>query len=169
MGLGKMVGQRREVLRVAGAGDDVLALGVGQEVARGSRLSGSLVAAEGDAGARAVAAVAEDHLLDVDRGAPVVGDAVDPAVGDRALPVPGVEHRGDRLAELLARLERERLAGRLLEQPPEGRGQLAQLRRPRARCRRSTPLRSLASCSACSKLADGIPRTTLPNICTNRR
>ena len=54
-----------------------------------------------------VALVAEDHLLDVDRGAPVVGDAVDAPVGRGALAVPRVEDGADGLLELLARLGRE--------------------------------------------------------------
>ena len=124
MGLGEVFGQRREVFRVAGAGDDVLTLGVGQKVARRGRFSRPLVPAERDAGAGAVAQVSEDHPLDVDRGAPIVGDAIDPAVGDSALSVPGVEYRGDRLAQLFPGLERERVLGRLLEQVLEGRGQL---------------------------------------------
>ena len=50
------------------------------------------------------AAVAEHHLLHVDRGAPVVGDVVEPAVRDRARTVPRVEHCENRLLELLARI-----------------------------------------------------------------
>ncbi len=49
------------------------------------------------------AEVAEHHLLDVDRRAPLVGDAVDAPVGDRALALPGIEHRPDRGEQLLAR------------------------------------------------------------------
>ena len=169
VGLGDVVGQRREVLRVAGAGDDVLALGVGQEVARGGRFSRPLVAAEGDPGARAVAPVSEDHLLDVDRGAPIVGDAVDPAVGDSAPSVPGVEDRGDRLPELLPGLGREGVSA---SPPRTGRLKVAVSSRSSSApssVSALTRLLSFTSCSACSKLEAGIPRTTLPNICTNRR
>ena len=60
------------------------------------------IAREGDAGGAVVAHVAEDHRLHVDRGAPVVGDLIQLAVGDGALVVPGVEHRADRAPELLA-------------------------------------------------------------------
>ena len=83
-----LVGLREPVLhlldvpRGARAGDDVLALGVGEEVAGGLGRAGDLVAAEGDAGAGGVALVAEDHLLDVDGGAPFVRDAVDAPVLD---------------------------------------------------------------------------------------
>ena len=58
-----------------------------------------------------VALVAEHHLLDVDRRAPVVGDPVQPPVGDRPVAEPRVEHRADRLRQLLTRILRERLAG----------------------------------------------------------
>ena len=57
-----------------------------------------------DAGGRGLAAVAEDHRLDVDGGAPVVGDAVQLAVGLRALVVPGLEDGADRSPELLLRV-----------------------------------------------------------------
>src|SRR6185503_16006281 len=99
----------------AHARDDVLALRVRQEVARRRRLPGDLVAREGHAGARAVALVPEDHLLHVHRRAPVVGDVVDAAVLDSALPGPRVEHGRDRLAELLLWVLWERLAGLALE------------------------------------------------------
>ncbi len=46
------------------------------------------VAREGDAGGAAVAHVAEDHRLDVDGGAEIVGDLVEVAVVDGALVVP---------------------------------------------------------------------------------
>ena len=105
-----------QVVRVAHARHDVLALCVRQEVPRRRGLARDLVAREGDARARAVALVAEHHLLHVHRRAPVVRDVVDAAVLDRALPGPGVEHGRDRLAQLLLRVLRERLAGLLLEE-----------------------------------------------------
>ena len=88
-------------------GDDVLALRVGKELAVERLLAGRRVARERDAGRRGLAPVAEDHRLDVDGGAPVVGDVVEPAVGLRALVVPGPEDRADRAPELLARVVRE--------------------------------------------------------------
>ena len=105
--LGHHVRHLGDVARVAHAGDDVLALGVDQEVAGRLGRAGDLVAAERDAGPRGVALVAEHHLLDVDRRAPLVRDAVDAPVLDRALAGPGVEHRADRLLELLLRVLRE--------------------------------------------------------------
>ena len=54
-----------------------------------------------------VARVAEHHLLDVDRSAPVVRNALDAPVGDCALAGPGVEDGEDRALKLLARVGRE--------------------------------------------------------------
>ena len=118
--VGQPVAQLGDVARRAHAADDVLALRVGQEVARRLGRAGDLVAAEGDARARRVAAIAEDHLLDADRRAPFVGDPVDAAVLDRAIAQPRVEDRVDRLRQLLARLRRE------LVELAEAGGQLAQ-------------------------------------------
>src|SRR5262249_42166793 len=71
----------------------------------------------------------EDHLLDVDRGAPLLGDAVEAAVVDGALATPGVEDRRDRPPQLDRWVLRELLAGlRRVEPlelggpPTEGRG-----------------------------------------------
>ncbi len=128
MGGGHRSRQLGQVERGADAGDDVLALGVGEEVAARLRRPGDLVAREGDATGRALAAVSEDHLLDVDGGSPVLGDPVQAAVVDGALAVPGVEDGLDRLAQLLGRVLRELLAGLRREQRLEGRGQLAQRR-----------------------------------------
>src|SRR5436190_1844823 len=86
---------------------------------RTAACAGHLVAGEGDAGRRRVALVAEHHLLDVDRRAPLVGDVVDAAVLDGAVAGPGAEHRADGLPELLPRLLREVLARALLEELAE--------------------------------------------------
>ncbi len=119
--VGQLVGQLVQRARRAHAGDDVLALRVEQEVAARLGRAGELVAREGDARRRAGAAVAEDHLLDVDRRAPVVGDVVDAAVGDGAVAEPGVEDGADRQSQLLLRVLRERLAGvRLVERRGSG-------------------------------------------------
>jgi hypothetical protein len=87
----------------ADAGDDVLALGVHQELAVEQFSPVAGVAGEGDAGAGVVAHVAEDHRLDVDRGAPLGRDVVLAAVDDRALVHPGAEDGADRAPELLPR------------------------------------------------------------------
>ena len=73
-----------QMLRRADAGDHVLALGVDEELAVELVGAGRGVAGEGDAGGAIVAHIAEDHGLDVDRGAPVRGDVVEPAIGDGA-------------------------------------------------------------------------------------
>src|SRR5581483_865393 len=82
--------------RSADACDDVLALSVGQELAVDALLAGGRITGKGDAGRAIGAEVAEDHRLHVDRSAPVARDVVDPAVHDRALVVPRLEHRADR-------------------------------------------------------------------------
>ena len=118
VGVGQPLLHLGDVARRARAGDDVLALGVGQEVAARLGRAGHLVAAERDAGARRVALVAEDHLLDVDRGAPLVGDAVDAPVLLGAVAGPGVEDRADREPQLLLRVLRELLVGVLACRAP---------------------------------------------------
>ena len=86
--------------RGAHAGHHVLALGVDQVLAEQGLLAGGGVAGEGHAGAGVVAGVAEHHGLDVDGGAPVVGDLVHAAVDVGAGVVPGAEHGLDGLHEL---------------------------------------------------------------------
>ena len=76
VGLGQQLAHARDRLGRADAGDDVLALRVLQELAVQHALAGRRVAREADAGARALAAVAEHHLADVGGGAEVVGDVV---------------------------------------------------------------------------------------------
>ena len=108
--LGHHVRKLGEVLGVSHAGDDVLSLGVLEKVARRLRLTGVLVAAEGDSRARALAPVAEDHLLDVDGRPPVVGNPVQAPVLAGPLAVPRIEDGLDRLFKLLARAMRKVLA-----------------------------------------------------------
>ena len=115
----------RDVTRRAHPGDDVLALRVGQEVPAGLGRAGDLVARERHARARGVALVAEHHLLDVDRRAPLVRDVVQAPVGDRALAHPGVEHRPDGQPQLLLRVLRELVAGVLGVDLLERLGELA--------------------------------------------
>ena len=62
-----------------------------------------------------VAAVSEDHRLDVDRGSPFVGNVVELAVRLRALVVPGAEDGADRAPELLARIVGKVVAGALAD------------------------------------------------------
>ena len=83
------------------AGHHVLALGVGQKLAEELLLAGGGVAGEGHAGAAVVAHVAEGHGLDVDGGAPGVGDVVVAAVDVGPGVVPRAEHGLDGAHELL--------------------------------------------------------------------
>ena len=100
------------------AGHDVLALGVGQVLAVEHLLAGVRVAREGDARARVVAHVAEDHRHDVDGRAEVVGDALVLAVVAGALAEPDREHRLDREVQLLVRVLGEVAAGVGLDDRP---------------------------------------------------
>lgn len=58
--------------------------------------------------------VSEDHRLDVDRRAPVVGDVVQTPIDFGPLVLPGAEHRADRTPQLLHRILGKRSAGLLL-------------------------------------------------------
>ena len=99
--LGHLVLQVADGGRSAHAGDDVLALGVDQVLAHQLLGAGGGVTGEGDAGAGAVAGVTEGHLLDVDSGAPLVGDLVHLAVDVGAGVVPAAEDGLDSLDQLL--------------------------------------------------------------------
>src|SRR5438105_3612486 len=58
------------------AGDHVLALGVDQKLAVKALVAGRRIARERNAGCGGLAHVAENHGLDVDGGAPTLGDVV---------------------------------------------------------------------------------------------
>ena len=92
---------------VATARDDVLALRVEQVFAVQRPLAGRGIAAEGHAGARVLAQVAEHHRHHVDRGAHAVGDVVQLPVVDRAARVPALEDRRDGAPELVERVAGE--------------------------------------------------------------
>ena len=85
---GGELGDRR---RVADARDDVLTLGVDEEVAVALVGAVGRVARERDAGGGGVTLVAEGHDLHVDGSAEVVGNLVLLAIEDGALGVPGSE------------------------------------------------------------------------------
>ena len=95
--------------RRAHAGDDVLTLCIDEVLAHELLRASGRVAREGHARAGTVAGVAERHLLDVDSGAPLIGDLVHLAVDVRARVIPAAEHSLDRLDELLVRVLREGL------------------------------------------------------------
>ena len=151
------------------AGHDVLALGVGQVLAEQDLLAGVRVAGEGDAGARVVAHVAEDHRHDVDRGAQVVGDLLVVAVVDGALAEPAGEDRLDREVELLVRVAREVAAGVLPDDRLEVVDQRRAGRRRRGRCPARRRARALAASSAWSKRSPFTSMTIRPNIWMKRR
>ena len=100
------------VERVGGADarHHILALGVGQPLAVEPVVAGGRISGEGHAGGRGVAHVAKDHRLDVDRGPPVVGDALDAAVRHGALTVPRAEDSADSAPQLLLGVVGEVLA-----------------------------------------------------------
>ena len=89
------------------AGDDVFALGIREELGIDLLFAGRGVAGEGNAGAAILAHVAEDHRLDVDGSAPLVGDAVHLTVDVGAFVVPTAEDGRDRFAKLNVRIGRE--------------------------------------------------------------
>ena len=109
-GRGQRLPELVDRLRVAGAADHVLALRVEQVFAVQHPLAGGGIPSEGDAGARVLAQVAEDHRHDVDGGAHRVGNVVQPPVVDGALGVPALEDRLDGAPELVDRLVGEGLA-----------------------------------------------------------
>ena len=113
LGVGRrqVAGQVADLLGRPDAGDDILALGVGQVLAVEDLLAGVGVAGEGDAGARVVAHVAEDHRDDVDRRAQVVADLLVLAIVVGALAEPRREDGLDRQVELVERVARELAAG----------------------------------------------------------
>ena len=99
-----------DVLRRADAGDDILALRIDQKLAIELLLAGRGIAREGDAGRRGVAHIAEHHGLHADRGAPVLGDVVELAIGDGARRHPRLEHGADGAPQLLVHILRKGLA-----------------------------------------------------------
>ncbi len=98
-------------LRRSDPRDDVLALRVLQELAVQPALARRRVAREADTSARALAAVPEHHLHDVDRGPEIVRDLVRLPVDLRARRVPGVEDRAVRALQLRRGVLRERRPG----------------------------------------------------------
>ena len=108
--LGHLVhGQRR-----ANARHHVLALSVHEVLAVEDVVASRGVTREGHARARVLAHVAVDHRLDVHGRAVEALDALDAAVGDRAVAVPAAEDGLDRELELLEGVLREDLTLRAL-------------------------------------------------------
>ena len=108
-------------------GHHVLALGVDEVLAEEGLLTGGGVAGKGHAGTRVVAGVAEHHGLDVDGGAPVIGDLVHAAVDIGPGVVPGAKHGLDGLHELLLGFLGELLALLILVKLLEADHQILQI------------------------------------------
>ena len=99
-------GHRRigELDRRMGARDQILPL-VPDEILAVERPGAVVrVAREGDAGAGVLVRIAEDHRLDGDRGAEVVGDPVVLPVGLRARTVPGAKDGRDGFDQVVVRI-----------------------------------------------------------------
>ena len=125
--LGELLGHLGDGHGSPNTGHHVLALGVGQELAKQLLLAGGRVAGKGHAGAAVVAHVAEGHHLDVDSGAPGVGDLVHHAVHIGAGVVPRTEHGLHGAHELLFGIGGEVAADLLLVFGLELLGQLFQI------------------------------------------
>ena len=108
--LGHDLGHLGDGHRGAHTGDDVLALGIHQELAHELLLARGGIAREGDARARLLVEIAECHHLHIDRGAPAVGNVVVTAVDVGARIIPAAEDGLNRLHELLLGIGGEVLA-----------------------------------------------------------
>ncbi len=116
-----LLGQR---LRRAQARHHVLALGVDQELAVKLPRTGRGIAGEHDAGGAPLAHIAEHHGLHGHRGAPVVGDVVQAAIGDGPGVAPRAEHGRDGAPELDMDILRKGLAKLALDDRLEARDDL---------------------------------------------
>ena len=167
--LGQVVAHLADRLGRPDAGHDVLALGVREVLAEERLLAGVRVAREGDAGARVVAHVAEDHRHDVDRRAQVVGDLLVVAVVAGALAEPGGEDGLDREVELVERVAREVAAGVLADDRPERRPRRSRSAAASRSVSCAAPRAVLAASRAWSKRSPSTSMTIRPNIWMNRR
>ena len=126
------------------AGHHVLALGVGQVLAVVPSLAGGRIPGEGHPGGGGLAAVSEDHGLDVDRGAPVVWNPVQLAVRDGPVVVPGAEDGPHGAQELLLGIQGKVHASRFLDDGQIAPGEILQvLRREKGVLGHSAPLPGL--------------------------
>ena len=105
-------------------GYHVLALSIDEVLAEQRLLTGGRVAGKGYAGAAGVAAVAECHRLNVNGGAPVIGDLIHAAINVGAGVIPAAEYSLDSLDELNLGILREVLALFLLVELLEADNQL---------------------------------------------
>ena len=101
-------------LRRTNARHHVLALRIDQKFAVKQVLTGGGIARERNAGGRCLAAIAEHHGLHIDRGAPVLRNVMQTAIGVGARTLPRSEHRPDRTPQLRFHIIGERRAQILL-------------------------------------------------------
>ena len=104
---GHLLGQVRDGLRRANAGDDVFALRIEQVLAIDHAFAGRGVACKADTGSGADAHVAEDHGLDVGGGADLVGDLFHFAIVVGLGVPPAIEDGVAREFQLFQRILRE--------------------------------------------------------------
>ena len=84
--------------------DHILALCIGEKLAVKCVFTRRGIAGKCNPGGAVVAHVAIDHRLHIDRRAPVCGNIVQPAIGNRAIRLPRSEHRANPAPELLHRV-----------------------------------------------------------------
>ena len=154
--------QLPDVLRGPHARDNVLARSVGKEVSRRPRGSRHLIATERDPGARRLPFVSEHHLLDIDRGTPLFGDAVDASIGRGSRAIPRLEYGPDSAVELCPRIRWKvinprNVATSCCNAPVS------------SSVSSETPRSRLRLAISRSKYSPSTPTTTFPYICTNRR
>ena len=113
--------------RGADTSNDVLALCIDEVLAHQLLSAGGGVTGECNAGAGAVTGVTESHLLDVDSGAPLVGDLVHLTIDVCTGVVPAAEDGLDSLDELVLGVLGEGLALVVLVDLLEGADQLLQV------------------------------------------
>src|SRR4029077_17544300 len=92
------------------AGDNILALRVGQKFAVKLLLTSRRIPRESDSRCGGLAHIAEHYGLDVYRRTPILRNIVQLAICDRTLVHPGPEHSSDRTPKLLVRILRKVLA-----------------------------------------------------------
>ena len=109
------------------ARDDVFALRVDQIFAIEDFFAGGGIARECDPCRACFPHVAEDHRLHVDCRAPVVRDAVIPAINDCTIVHPRAENRADRAPKLFGWILRKRFSGPFFDQRFEAVQQLLQI------------------------------------------
>ena len=125
--LGHQRPQAGDRLWRADSGNDVLALGVQEELAVEAGLARGRIARETDSGRRRLVLVAEDHAPDVDRRAEIVRDLVCAPVDLRARGIPRFEDGAHGTHELLDGILRERVAGAVAVDREVGDDQVAEI------------------------------------------